>query len=105
MAVAARSLDSAQKFKAKFGMERAYEGYEALAKDADIDVVYVGAINTAHLAIAKMMLEAGKHVLCEKPLSMNVKQTKELINLARNTVTLHILLIITSTVFQIFLTH
>jgi len=83
LAVAARSLDSAQKFKAKFGMERAYEGYEALAKDADIDVVYVGAINTAHLAIAKMMLEAGKHVLCEKPLSMNVKQTKELINLAR----------------------
>jgi len=83
LAVAARSLESAEKFKAKFGMERAYEGYESLAKDADVDVVYVGAINTAHLSIARMMLEAGKHVLCEKPLCMNVKQTKELIKLAR----------------------
>lgn len=47
------------------------------------DVVYVGVIQVHHLAVASMMLKAGKHVLCEKPLCMNVQETKQLIDLAR----------------------
>ena len=46
-------------------------------------MIYIGAINTAHLNLAKMYLNAGKAVLCEKPLCMNVKETKELVDLAR----------------------
>jgi len=46
-------------------------------------VVYIGAINTLHLDIGKLMLDNGKHVLCEKPLTVNLKQTKELINYAK----------------------
>ena len=46
-------------------------------------MIYVGAIHPKHLEIAKMYLEAGKSVLCEKPLCMNVKETEELIQLAK----------------------
>jgi dihydrodiol dehydrogenase / D-xylose 1-dehydrogenase (NADP) len=46
-------------------------------------VVYIGAINTLHLDIGKLMLNNGKHVLCEKPLTVNLRQTKELIDLAK----------------------
>ena len=48
------------------------------------EVVYIGTIHPYHLKIAKMMLEAGKHCLVEKPLCMNVKETKSLIQLARD---------------------
>ena len=47
------------------------------------EVVYVGTINSLHLEIVKLMLNNGKHVLCEKPLTLNLKQTKEVIELAK----------------------
>lgn len=46
-------------------------------------MVYVGAINTVHLDIGLMMLNAGKHVLCEKPLTLNEKQSKKLLEHAK----------------------
>lgn len=48
------------------------------------DIVYIGAIHPQHFDIAMLMLKHGKHVLCEKPLTMNLKQTTELINYARS---------------------
>jgi len=83
VSVAARNSADAEKFAALHNIPRSYGDYLALAKDEEVDVVYVGAINTVHLAIAKLMLEAGKHVLCEKPLCMNVKETVELVEFAR----------------------
>jgi len=84
VAVAARKLADAEEFAAKHGIKKAYGDYEDLAKDADIDVIYIGAINTVHLSLAKLYLNAGKAVLCEKPLCMNLKETKELVELARS---------------------
>lgn len=49
----------------------------------NLDVVYIGAINTAHLDIGLMMLDAGKHILCEKPLTLNEKQSKKLLEHAK----------------------
>jgi len=43
-----------------------YVGYESLANDPEVDIVYVGAIHPAHLEICKLMFNAGKHILCEK---------------------------------------
>ena len=83
VAVAARNLKSAQDFADKFDIPKAYEGYEALAKDSNVEVVYVGSINPTHLNICKLLLSNGKHVLCEKPLGMNIKETEEMVNLAR----------------------
>ncbi len=83
MACAARSLHSALEFADKFDIDKAHEGYEALAKDPNVEVVYVGSINTTHLALVKLFLDNGKHVLCEKPLGMNVKEVKEMLTHAR----------------------
>lgn len=46
-------------------------------------MVYIGAINTAHLDIGLMMLDAGKHIMCEKPLTLNEKQSRRLLEHAK----------------------
>ncbi|KDR09314.1 trans-1,2-dihydrobenzene-1,2-diol dehydrogenase-like [Zootermopsis nevadensis] len=83
IAVAAQQLDRAKTFATEHNIPNAYGSYEELAKDPDVEVVYIGAINTLHLDIGKLMLDNGKHVLCEKPLTVNLKQTTELINYAK----------------------
>ena len=45
--------------------------------------MYIGTLHTVHLALVKQAMEHGKHVLCEKPLAMNVKETKEIVEFAR----------------------
>jgi dihydrodiol dehydrogenase / D-xylose 1-dehydrogenase (NADP) len=75
--VAARQLKSAQEFATLQKIPKAYGSYEELAKDPNVEVVYIGTINTAHLPTAKLMLEYGKHVLCEKPLTLNLKRKKK----------------------------
>lgn len=47
------------------------------------DIVFVSVLNLQHYEITKLMLENGKHVLCEKPMGMTYKQTKSLVDLAR----------------------
>lgn len=62
--------------------------YERIGKRNDslrfLDIVYIGVIHPQHFEIAMLMLKHGKHVLCEKPLTLNLKQTTELINYARS---------------------
>ncbi|XP_063699248.1 trans-1,2-dihydrobenzene-1,2-diol dehydrogenase-like [Culicoides brevitarsis] len=84
VAVAARSLASAQDFAKLHNIPTAYEGYEKLARDPNVDVVYIGAVNPAHFAIGMLMLDHGKHILCEKPLCMNEKQSKKLLDHAKS---------------------
>ena len=83
VAVAARSLDSAQSFAATHSIPRSYGSYDELAADPEVDVVYIGTIHQTHFTCAKKMMSAGKPVLCEKPLTMNGKDTKALIEFAR----------------------
>ncbi|XP_050599660.1 trans-1,2-dihydrobenzene-1,2-diol dehydrogenase-like isoform X4 [Bombus affinis] len=83
LAVAARELSRAQNFSSLHKTKKAFDNYIELAEDKNIDVVYIGTLHPQHFDIAKLMLNHGKHVLCEKPLTMNLKQTTELINLAK----------------------
>lgn len=83
VAVAARKLGDAQEFAKMFDVSTAHCGYESLAQDPNVDVVYIGVIHPFHNDLVKMMLNNGKHVLCEKPLGMNVKETKEMLELAQ----------------------
>ena len=82
-AVASRSLDKAEDFGAEYGAAVCYDSYEALAKDPDVDVVYIGTPHNFHMAQTIMCLEAGKHVLCEKPFAVNSTEAKRMIDCAR----------------------
>uniref|UniRef100_A0A0K8TTM1 Trans-1,2-dihydrobenzene-1,2-diol dehydrogenase n=1 Tax=Tabanus bromius TaxID=304241 RepID=A0A0K8TTM1_TABBR len=82
VSVGARDKARAEEFAKLHGIPNAYGSYIELAKDKSIDVVYIGALNPAHYDIAMLMLEHGKHILCEKPLCMNEKQARKLINYA-----------------------
>ncbi|GKQ33619.1 Gfo/Idh/MocA family protein [Streptomyces sp. A012304] len=84
VAVASRTEASARAFAERFGIARAYGDWEELAKDADIDVVYVATPHSAHRAAAGLCLEAGRNVLCEKPFTLNVREAEELVELARD---------------------
>lgn len=83
VAVASRTEESAKAFAERFGIERAYGEWGALAEDADIDVVYVATPHSAHRAAAGLCLEAGRNVLCEKAFTLNAREAEELIGLAR----------------------
>jgi xylose dehydrogenase (NAD/NADP) len=69
VAVASRSAERAEAFAREHGFERWYGSYEALLADPDIDAVYVPLPNSMHVAWSIRALQAGKHVLCEKPMS------------------------------------
>ncbi|KAK4871583.1 hypothetical protein RN001_015707 [Aquatica leii] len=84
IAIAARKKDDAEEFAKNHNIVKSYEGYEALAKDEEIDVVYIGTINPEHLSVSKLMLDHGKHVLCEKPLTINLREAQELVEHAKS---------------------
>ncbi|MGW0630966.1 Gfo/Idh/MocA family protein [Streptomyces sp. NPDC002758] len=83
VAVASRSQDSARAFAERFGIGRAYGDWESLARDEDIDVVYVATPHSAHRAAAGLCLEAGRNVLCEKAFTLNSREAEELVALAK----------------------
>ncbi|XP_042344919.1 trans-1,2-dihydrobenzene-1,2-diol dehydrogenase isoform X1 [Plectropomus leopardus] len=83
VAVAARKLEDAQEFAKKHSISRAYGSYEELARDPDIDVVYIGVIHPYHLSTCLLFMNAKKNVLCEKPLAMNTKEVKEILASAK----------------------
>lgn len=82
-AVASRDLGRAKLFADKFEIKKFYGSYEQMAMDKDIDIIYIGTPNTEHIKDSMMFLEAGYHVLCEKPLGVNAKQVEEMILKAR----------------------
>ena len=65
------------------GIERAYGDYKELIADPDVEVIHICTPNHLHYQIAKEGILAGKHVVCEKPLAMNVEEGKELVELAK----------------------
>jgi len=83
VAVAARDLSSAEQFAAKHQVVRAYNSYATLAGDPDVDIVYIGTVNSNHVELSLMSLTAGKHVLCEKPMSLSRDDARKVIELAR----------------------
>ena len=76
VAVAARSQASAQSFADEWGIPNAYEGYDKVANDPDVDIVYCGTITPLHKEHVIMCLEAGKHVIVEKPMSMSTEESE-----------------------------
>lgn len=82
-AVGSRTQTAADAFARQYGIGRAYGSYEALARDPDVDVVYIGTPHTLHLENAALCMEAGKAVLCEKALTINAREAAEMVRIAR----------------------
>ena len=83
-AVAARSRDRAKEFASQHGIETAYGSYAEMLASPDVDIVYIGTINSLHKDHSLMAIEAGKHVLCEKPLAVTVEQGRAIVDAARD---------------------
>ena len=82
-AVASRSIDKARVFADKFGIARAWGTYDELFNDPNVDVIYVGTPHVFHYENTLAALNAGKSVLCEKPLTINAFQARALFQAAR----------------------
>ena len=74
-----------QSARAALGLPRAYESFDEVLDDPAVQVVHLAVPNVLHYEMAKRALDAGKHVMCEKPLAMNAVQSAELVELARQT--------------------
>lgn len=83
VAVASRSQSSADQFGDEFDIPKRYAGYEALLADPDVDAVYIATPHPLHAEWAIKAAEAGKHILCEKPLALNYPQAQAVIEAAR----------------------
>ena len=81
--IASRSADKAKTVAQTFGIPRHFDSYEALIDDPGIDALYVPVPNHLHVEWSVRALEAGKHVLCEKPLCLSAKDVVTLIARAR----------------------
>ena len=84
VACAARELSRAEAFTQMHGgTAKAYGSYEELVQDPQVQAVYIATVHTAHAQAARLCIEAGKAVLCEKPFFVNGREAEEVIALAR----------------------
>lgn len=82
VAVGSRSLERAREFAGQHGIPRAYGSYAELARDPEIDAIYVASPNQLHAEHTSLCLEQGRAVLCEKPFAGNVEQAESMISCA-----------------------
>jgi len=82
-AVGSRRAETAEAFGRRFRIPHRHASYAALVNDPDVDVIYVSTPHSLHAENARLALEAGKAVLCEKAFTLNARQAADLIALAR----------------------
>jgi predicted dehydrogenase len=83
VAVGSRSQESADRFAGEFGIENRHASYESLAADPDVDVIYVATPHPMHHDNAILALRGGKHVLVEKPFTMNAAEARDIVRVSR----------------------
>ena len=82
-AVYSRNKEKGQAFAEKYGKKKIFTDLEEMASSNDIDAVYIASPNMMHYPQSKLFLEHGKHVICEKPVTVKPSEVKELIELAK----------------------
>jgi predicted dehydrogenase len=81
-AIAGRNKEATQRLGAAYGVPLITTDYREVLRDSTIDAVHIGTPNAQHFSMAKEALQAGKHVICEKPLTTTVAEAEELVALA-----------------------
>lgn len=82
--VYSRELSRAKAFADQYGVSLCYDGLEQLAQDRQVDAVYIASPNCFHYEQAMLLMQAGKHVLCEKPISSNQVELRNMIQMAED---------------------
>lgn len=82
-AVGSRNQATADKFADQYSIPRRHASYEALARDPDVDAIYVSTLHNLHCENTLLCLDAGKPVICEKPFAINQGQAKRMVDRAR----------------------
>ena len=82
-AVGSRTPESAKRFASRHGIAKAHGSYQGLAADPNVDIIYVATPHPLHAQNATMALEGGKHVLIEKPFTINAIEARQVVDLAR----------------------
>ena len=82
VAVASRSRESAEAFAAQYNIPRAYDAYPKMLDDPEVDAVYIATPHTMHYQNTMDAISARKHVLCEKPFTVNVEESRQLFHIA-----------------------
>ncbi len=83
-AVASRSAENAEKFGDEFNIPHRFDSYEKMAKSDVIDAAYIAVPHSGHIGCSCLMMNNGKHVLCEKPMSVNLREAQEMFECARD---------------------
>ena len=82
VAVGSRTEEKASAFAQQFGIPRSYGSYQELVQDPDVDIIYIATPHPQHIDTALLALKAGKHVLVEKPFTLNADESRTLIRYA-----------------------
>jgi len=78
-------MDRANEFAQKHNSEKAYDSYDTLFFDVNIDIVYIATPHTSHAELSIKVMEHGKHALCEKPLALNKKEASAMVETSKRT--------------------
>jgi len=82
-AAASRSLSKAQDFAKEYEIGKAYGSYTKLFQDPEVDIVYIATPHDSHASLSIEAMNAGKHVLCEKPLAVNEAQVQSIVEASK----------------------
>ncbi|KRD58625.1 oxidoreductase [Flavobacterium sp. Root935] len=78
-AVASRDISKAELFAEKFGALRMYNSYDLLFEDSEVEIIYIATPHNSHAELSIKALEKGKHVICEKPMSLSYNDAERMI--------------------------
>lgn len=83
LALSSRTIEKAQEKAAQWQIPKAYGSHKELLEDENVNIVYISAVNSQHYPLAKLAIQMGKHVICEKPCTTTLAHTEELFSLAK----------------------
>ena len=83
VAVASRTSENAEKFGDEFNIPLRYDSYEKMAQADTIDAAYIAVPHSGHITCSVLMMNNGKHVICEKPMAVNAREAEEMFDCAK----------------------